>query len=62
MTEPKKIKRPSPKAKQDCFAYSAEQFAADGGCTICKPLLCETDRKCPFYKPKIKRTAERRQK
>lgn len=58
MTEPKGKKQSSPQAKQDCFAYSAEQVAADGGCVICKPLLCEADGKCPFYKPKI----ERRQK
>lgn len=58
MTETKGKKQSSPQAKQDCFAYSAEQFAADGGCVICKPLLCEEDGKCPFYKPKI----ERRQK
>ena len=44
--------------KRDCFAYSSEQYDRDGGCVICKPLLCEADGKCPFYKPKI----ERRQK
>ena len=44
------IRHPSAKAKRDCFAYSAEQFAADGGCVICKTLLCDAEGKCPFYK------------
>lgn len=51
MTEPKGKKQSSPQAKQDCFAYSAEQVAADGGCLALNRMLCFDRGACPFYKP-----------